>query len=234
MSTMPIIKRPISLSVQVYDFIAKEIRERRIEPGGLLPTEAELSVRLEVSRTVVREAIARLRHEGLVETKKGGRSKVTPDTSDLVFKLNFQEQNLEKLYELRAIIEPEAAAIAAVKATPKQIQALKRLQHKIGAAISEGRWGNDESVNFHKAIIELSGNPYLAQLVVWVDNKVWAFTKKIIVYNNSKMLIDVNNEHAEIVEAIAEHNPERARKIARMHVIKAAIRHDLKIDIPSN
>jgi GntR family transcriptional regulator, transcriptional repressor for pyruvate dehydrogenase complex len=235
MTTQTIIKRQAPLAQQVAAFLTKIINERGIEPGGVLPTEAELSSRLGVSRSVVREAIARLKHEGIIETQKGGRSKIAKDPSGLVFRLNIGDQDetaLEKLYELRAIIEPEAAAIAAVRATPEHIQVIKKRLHEIRLALSEGKDGTDESLNFHRAIIDASGNPHLAQFVAWVDKKLWSFTQEKNLYKNGELLNGVHNEHEKIVKAIEERNPKRARKIARKHVIESAKRHDLHIDIP--
>ncbi len=235
MTAEPIIKRQASLAQQVADFLTEEINRGAFEPGGMFPTEAELAARLDVSRTVVREAIARLKHEGLIETRRGGRSKLAKDPSGLVFRLDMgdqQETALEKLYELRAIIEPEAAAIAAARAKPKEIQVLKTRLHEIRKALADGKDGTEESLRFHGAIIDASGNPHLAKFVSWVDKKLWSFTGIKNLYKNGEMLTGVHGEHEEIVKAIEERNPKKARKIARKHVIKAARRHNLHIDIP--
>ena len=235
MDTEQIIQRQVPLSEQVAEFLIKDIETGKMKPGAVLPTETELAIRLDVSRSVVREAIARLKHEGMIETQKGGRSRVARDPSGLVFRLNMkdqQETDLEKLYELRAIIEPEAAAIAAVRATPQQLLVIKKRLHEIRLALSEGKDGTDESLNFHRAILDASGNPHLTQFVVWVDKKLWSFTQRKNMYKNGEMLNGVHNEHEEIVKAIEERNPKKARKIARKHVIEAARRHDLDINIP--
>ena len=87
-------------------------------------------------------------------------------------------------------------------------------------------------MSFHKAVLDASGNPHLAQLVVWVDKKLWSFTRSKNFYQNGELLNHVHAEHEDIVRAIKERDPKKARKIARKHVVGAAKRHNLEINIP--
>jgi GntR family transcriptional regulator, transcriptional repressor for pyruvate dehydrogenase complex len=235
MGIQTIIRRQVPLAEQVYDIICKEIHQGGIKPGSIFPTEAELSSRLDVSRSVVREAIARLKHEGLIENQKKGRSKIAKDPSGLIFRLSIGNQDetaLEKLYELRAIIEPEAAAIASVRANAKQIRVIKSRLHEIKLALEAGNDGTDESLNFHRSIMDASENPHLAQFMAWVDKKLWSFTQERDLYKHGELLNGPHCEHEKIVKAIEERNPKLAQKLARKHVIEAAKRHNLHIDIP--
>jgi GntR family transcriptional repressor for pyruvate dehydrogenase complex len=235
MGDEPTIKRQPALAQQVADFLKKEIEKGAFKPGDPFPTEAALANRLEVSRTVVREAIARLKNEGLLESQKSGRTKLAKDPKGLLFRFEVGDQHkeifLEQLYELRAIIEPEAAALAAFRATPEQMQTIKERLHGIKQALANGGSGTEESLAFHKAVIDASGNPFLAQFVSWVDKKLWSFSRTEDPDQNGETLYPVHEEHEAIIQAIEERNANRAREIARNHVFKAAKRHGLHINI---
>ena len=111
------------LHKKVAAMISREIAAGRVQPGDRLPTEHELAQTFEVSRNVVREAIACLRSDGVVESRQGlGAFVVQPelrqairiDTDELQ-----QSGNLRSLFELRAMLEVEAAGLAAEQGTKK-------------------------------------------------------------------------------------------------------------------
>src|SRR5262245_27741878 len=108
---------------------AEEIRGGTLRPGQRLPTEAEAVQRFGVSRTVVREALSRLQAAGLVETRHGVGTFVAAkreaglraDAAEIATVVD-----LLAMLELRIGIESEAAALAARRRTPQQIQAMRR------------------------------------------------------------------------------------------------------------
>jgi GntR family transcriptional repressor for pyruvate dehydrogenase complex len=93
------LRREPKLSEQLADFLAEEIANGQIRPGISLPSEAELSYRFNVSRTVIREALARLKNDGFITSRQGSRSKVTkgPNRSFRVRPL--QPKDILHLYE---------------------------------------------------------------------------------------------------------------------------------------
>jgi len=231
-----IIKRVPALAQQVADFLTEAIHNGAFTPGEILPSETELAKQMDVSRTVVREAQARMKNEGLLESCKGGRTMVAKDLSGLVFRLGanaYRDQNfLGYLYELRAIIEPEAAALAAVRAKKENLALILEKYEKMKNALASGRDGTDESQDFHKVLIDASGNPHLANFVGWVGKKIWSFRQNNSLEHNVEMLSAAQQEHEAIIEAILNREAAKAKEVARQHVINAARRHGLEIHLP--
>ena len=231
-----VIRREPSLAQQVANFLTEQIYSGVFAPGEMLPSEAQLAKQLNVSPTVIREALAPMKHEGLLESRKGGRSRVARDFSGLVFRLDVDDRQdpnfLAHLYELRAIIEPEAAALAAVRATEEALAIIRERYEALKRALEEGREGTDESHAFHKAILDASGNPHLAKFLSWVGKKIWSFIQNNDLDYRSEMISTAQREHEAIIEAIMNRDHVKARELARRHVLNAARRHGLDIQLP--
>ena len=123
--------------------IAGEIRSGRLAPGARLPTELELMAAMGVSRTVVREAVAALRAEGLVTTRQGSGAFVAADASRVPFRIDpdglSSIADVLEVMELRLAIEVEAAALAAERITPERLAPIARALRAIEAAIRPRR-----------------------------------------------------------------------------------------------
>lgn len=231
-----IIQRQPALSEQLYDYLRKLIRKGDYSPGGLFPSETELANAMDVSRPVVREALTRMKHDGLLESRKGGRTFVAMDISGLAFRINAKDQEEENflvyLYELRAIIEPEAAAMAAMRATPQSITKIENKLLTLKKTIISGKDGADDSLEFHKAIFDASGNPHLARFIDWIGKKVWTFIHSNDMERNNRLFTDMHEEHEKILECIKNRDSKNARTISRDHVLKAAQRNNVEIILP--
>ena len=232
----PIIQRQPELSEQVYTHLRNFLQNQELLPGEVFPSETELSKSFDVSRAVIREALSRMKHDGLLESRKGGRTHIAMDTSGLAFrtdaKAHTKEHYLTYLYEMRAIIEPEAAALAAMRATPEALGKIKGNLKALKKAINNNEDGTDESLEFHKSIIDASGNPHFAEFINWVGKKVWAFIRANDIEEHGKMISDIQKEHMAIVDAIESHDFNKARKITRKHVLQAAKRRNVEIVLP--
>ena len=153
-----------NLSDQVAEVLCAEIRTGRLSPGDRLPTEAALVLQFEVSRTVVREAVSRLKSLGLVDSRQGSGVYVkAAGFSPLSFdaKHAVSRQAVIKMAEVRRGLEAEVAGLAALRHTPAQAS---RIQHAIEAldtAVLLGGDGVEEDVNFHRAIADAAQNPFL-------------------------------------------------------------------------
>ena len=230
------IHRQPALSKQVYDHLNDLIQDGSYRPGETLPSETELARTLDVSRPVVREALTRMKHDGLLLSRKGGRSVVANDTSGLAFRFDTgkdqDKQFLVHLYEMRAIIGPEAASLAAYRATPTALKQIRKKLQILNKAIDNGEEGTDESFDFHKSVLDASGNPQLAELAYWIGKKIWSFTLTYDTAKNGKMHDDVQKEHESLVEAIEKRDPQLARAVSRNHITQAAKRRGLSIVIP--
>src|SRR5688572_14483524 len=119
------VNRGPHLSTLVASSISREIAEGRLKPGDQLPTEQALAQTFGVSRNVVREAIARLRSEGRIWSQQGRGAFVTDAANTTVLTIDYdalQQGNAYlSLFELRGILEVEAAALAAKRRTSEDL-----------------------------------------------------------------------------------------------------------------
>ena len=135
--------RSISRTAHLADRLGREIRSGRIRPGERLPTEQELIARFQVSRTVVREAIASLRAEGLVVSRQGAGVFVTQNDSGRA-RSELSPTSLRSLVEienvlqLRLAVEVEAAGIAAEHRTMADLELMASCLQQLDAAIASG------------------------------------------------------------------------------------------------
>ena len=189
----------------------------RYKPGDLLGGEIEASERLNVSRTAYREAVRILAAKGLVEVRPKIGTRVTPrekwhlldpDVLSWIFKYEPEEELLESLFELRKIVEPEAAALAARKRNEAQLKVMGEsiaamAEHTL--ASEEGRLADQ---NFHAALLEASGNPFLISLTSSVSAAVtWTTVFK---QRRRPLKRDPVPDHQRVYEAICDSDPEGA------------------------
>ena len=162
---------------RLYEQIVKQVEESilkgQLKPGDQLPPERDLAQRFGVSRTAVREAVKALREKGLVEAYTGRGTFVTNGTSqairqslDLIVKISRQEGTLH-LAELRRILEPEIAALAAPRIEEQLVatmrEAVASMDRSIRAHDPEGYIEAD--LDFHLALAEAAGNPLILALI---------------------------------------------------------------------
>ena len=233
-SKRPELQRAPKLSDQIADFLTAEIKNGRILPGEFLPSEAELSTQFEVSRTVIREALGKLKYYGLLESSQGSKTRVSEAGTQRVFHMDELEPvNLDEvgyLYEFRAILESEASALAAKRHQKEDIDNLKKLIEKLNQAVEQGLDGTDENVAFHKAIVGASKNPFIIEFMRFLSGKI--FDLVLSDRKHSKHIglpPDVQQEHILIFQAIVGGDVDRARNATLKHIKNAAERRGLKI-----
>ncbi len=232
----PIIKRQPALAQQVSDHLTRQIKDGVLSPGDLLPSEADLAKQLQVSRTVVREALARMKHDGLLDSKKGGRTRVARDVSGQVFRLapEQEESIIANLFEMRFIIEPEAAALAAVRGTDEALALVKAAFDRLQEVVDRGQESTQESWAFHKAMVAASGNPQLARFLSWVEKKLWSFSYTQNPEENAELAVQAQKEHVVLLESLLSRDADVARDVARRHVVEAANRHGVDLSMLLN
>src|SRR6266446_7188293 len=155
------------LSRRLFEQLAGEIRSGRLAPGARLPTEQELTRAARVSRTVVREAVAALRAEGLVVTRQGVGAFVSAEPQRAPFRIDPERmQSLDDVLhvmELRLGVEIESAGLAAERASRAQVRAIAAALETIERAAAGGKSAVDEDLAFHRAIAEATGNAEMAR-----------------------------------------------------------------------
>jgi DNA-binding FadR family transcriptional regulator len=215
-----------NLSGAVVERIAAEIRSGRLAPGSKLPTEQQLMTAMRVSRTVVREAVAALRAEGLVRTRQGSGAFVAADASRVPFRIDpdglSSIEDVLEVMELRLAIEVEAAALAAERITPGVLAPIGRALRAIDAAIRRGEGAIREDFAFHRAIADASGNPRFAQLLEFLGRHVIPRQSIRVSLTTAEeqrqYLLRIQKEHRRIHEAIRDGEPAEARKAMRGHL----------------
>jgi GntR family transcriptional regulator, transcriptional repressor for pyruvate dehydrogenase complex len=220
----------MSLAARVAAALQDKIRSGSLPDGARLPTEHALAQHFGVSRTVIREAIAALKAEGLVETRQGSGAylrRPDPTRIEAAFRIDPLTRaavgNLLQLIEVRRVIEAEIAALAATQRSAGQLAEIHRALARIDA--SEGD-GVEEDVGFHLALARATGNPYWAGMVEMFAGQLR--TAVTVTRANEARRRDfaeqVRGEHARICQAVAAGDPDAAREAAAEHMAQAAAR----------
>jgi GntR family transcriptional regulator, transcriptional repressor for pyruvate dehydrogenase complex len=225
--------RPLrNLTEEVVARVAGEIRKGRLAPGARLPTEQELMKAMGVSRTVVREAVAALRADGLVTTRQGSGAFVA-DAGRIPFRIDpdglSSIGDVIEVMELRLAIEVEAAALAADRITPERLAPIGRALRAIEAAIGRDEGAINEDFAFHRAIAGASGNPRFAELLEFLGRHVIPRQSVRATVGTPQTqrqyLVRIQKEHRRIYEAIAGGAPAEARKAMRTHLTRSLQRY---------
>ena len=212
------------LSDQVAAQLSAEIQQGRLAPGTKLPTEARLAENFQVSRTVVREAVSRLKSLGLVDSRQG--SGVFVRATLPIAPLQFESQHAAsqeaviQMVELRRALEAESAALAAQRRTAKDILQIQKAVKALHKAVQAGGNGVAEDVNFHRAIAQATGNPFLIQTMQYLSQFLYG-TTQVTRANEARRLdfaAEVQAEHQAIVLAIQAGKPDLARQAAAAHM----------------
>ncbi len=206
--------------------IAGHIKDAEMKVGDKLPTEAALSEHFGVSRAAVREAVARLKAAGLVETRQGSGSYVRlPDAiqDGLDPATRSSLNSLLDLIRVRKVIEAEMAALAAEMRTPQQLAAIEKAYQRLTEAEQNGQDGVDEDCAFHAAIAEASHNVYWQQLTKSLRPSI-AIGVQVTRRNEiqrREYYVAVDKEHEDILKAIRRGDPSAARMAAIRHMNKS-------------
>ena len=219
-------RRPRSLAHGVVDGLAGRIRDGSLTPGEKLPTEAAIMEEFGVSRTVVREAISRLQAAGLVETRHGVGTFVVGLGEGSTFRISPDQlgtlQDVIAVLELRIAVETEAAALAAVRRTPANLDTLRHALKAFTSALEEGRDAVGPDVQFHLEIARATHNDHFVDLMGTLGAMMIPRARLEppgpLTPERQAYLRRVNAEHESIVDAINRQDPEAARAAMRTHL----------------
>ncbi|MFE6158397.1 FadR/GntR family transcriptional regulator [Streptomyces sp. NPDC056486] len=239
---------PIRLADRVAAILSEEIESGRLGEGDKLPTEVELVKQLGVSRTVIREAVSRLRNAGLVEPRQGRGVFVMPRRTrplDLEAESSGTKSKVLQIVEVRRAMEGEAASLAATRATPDDVARMRQSLAAIDEAVAAGGDGVDEDLAFHQSIAESTGNAVMVSTVRYLG-EVMRSGIRVTRANEARrndFIEAVRVEHHAILTAIESGDGEAARSAVRRHMKHAASRlqdadegfwtetDDLKVDL---
>lgn len=239
--------RSIGRSKTLSDEIAYTLREKiksgELPAGAQLPTEMELADAFGVSRNVVREAIARLKLSGFIETMRGVGSFVAQDADQLVFTIEgvdlLDPTQLKHVFALRIEIEAAAAGLAAASRTEADLVALEAALSEADRRATDLDAGTAAAIDFHSAIGRATNNPYFVDLMRYLQGRLYGsiLTTRRSVVNTPTLLKAIEDEHHAIYQAIRDGAPEAARAAMRDHLNGAMQRQGLSAsskDQPNN
>lgn len=208
--------------------LAAAIRAGEFQPGARLPTEMQLVGRFAVSRAVVREAIARLKSEGYVESRQGSGAFVAakPGLANFRIAAQLTAADLAHVFELRSVIEVGMAELAAQRRSKADIAALDAAFMQMHQALENGTDGAEADDAFHAAIAIAAHNPYLAQFAAFLAQHFSA-TRQVTWQpeaRESGSTLAAQSEHLDLLKAIRRGDVEAAGFAARRHIAGAAER----------
>ncbi|WP_421952660.1 FadR/GntR family transcriptional regulator [Pelagibacterium sp.] len=220
-----------TLVVQVASILRRAIQSGQYKPGEKLPSEARLTEEHGVSRTVVREAIAALRSDGLVEPRRGAGVFILEPvaTPGLPFQNvdHARISSIIELLELRAAVEVEAAGLAAVRRSPIQEEIILERHRAVGACIENGEPTSVADFALHEAIAQATNNPRFVEFVALMGQN--AIPRAALSDTTGEVsqsyLGQIHDEHARIVGAISNGDAEEARQAMRTHLLGSQRRY---------
>lgn len=214
------------LSAQVYARVVQAILRGDFGPQGRLPTESELATAYGVSRPTIREALSRLRSDGVLDSKRGAGTFVIrqPGVATVTATPIRNLADVERYYAFRSCVEAGAAAAAAEFRTEADLEALHAAYAALNATETTDASGIDEDVEFHLAIARCSHNPFFVASIETTIAPIRQFMELAQDTASSKSAEQVQatrDEHQAIIDAIVRRAPEEAAQAVRRHVLYA-------------
>ena len=211
-------KREQSLAESVANELATLIIiDKKYNPGDKMPNENELSAAMKVSRTTLREAIRILATRNILEIKRGKGTFVTEleniEDSDGVASLSKVKVNLKDLYEMRILFEPQAAYLAAIRGTEKEINRIIYYGDLTEKMIIEKGETVDADQAFHRSIVKATHNEFMEKLMPILYKAI----SSSVVYNYTHK--DVIEDHRSIMEFFKNRDPEGAKAAMHLNII---------------
>jgi DNA-binding FadR family transcriptional regulator len=223
-----------SLASKISSALRRDLMEGVFRPGDRLPSESALSREYSVSRTVVREAVAILRADGLVHARKGAGiyALELPQEQDKPFKDLTTERisSVIELLELRTVFEVESAGLAASRRSATQIEAILDAHRKIGECLATGMPTRDADFNLHFAIAEATQNRRFPEFLQLIRSGIIPRGELQGAAPGSRPKdynLHLQEEHGLIVDAIIEGDAELARERMRAHLRGSLERYKL-------
>ncbi|WP_319542640.1 FadR/GntR family transcriptional regulator [uncultured Pseudodesulfovibrio sp.] len=217
MEVKPVNKK--SISEEIVKQIKQMIGHGTLMPGDRLPAERKLAEEFGVSRTSVREGIKILAESGVLESRQGSGTFVSESREDdgTLFDVVLSGQHdLRDVFEVRKMLEPEIAALAAVNGSPDQLTRLEDVLINQEHAVRRGDSGAGYDHAFHQLLAEASGNPVLKEMVM-VLHEGFAKSRAEEVQSPERQQASIR-AHRAIVEAVKNGRAMQAERAMREHL----------------
>jgi len=221
-------------SERLYEIIVSQIEQRIVagdlKVGDQLPSEHDLAQQFAVSRTAVREAVKALRQKGLVEIRPGRGTFITNGTSDTIrdslgMFMKFGSSNGSgNLVEVREILEPEIAALAATRITDEYITAMREAVEIMETALDNVDVFVESDLDFHLALAEGTQNPFIPILMDSIIDLLREQRKRTGLTKGG--LARGQFHHKKILDAVSRRDSQAARQAMQDHLQQ--VREDSK------
>ncbi len=194
---------PVSATDQAYDHLRTRVLSCELAPGERL-VEADIAETLGMSKTPVRRALGMLIHEGFVEVMPRHGYRVTEVTL----------ADVQEIYQLRQVVEPAAAELAATNASPEQLNEMRQLVEEDPDSSYEDQ--AESVLRFHEVLAEASGNARLAHVLSGLMDEMQRLL--FMGLDISESVSHQAREHRELLDALLKGNHHLAREIATSQV----------------
>lgn len=207
---------------QVVERIRDVITEQKLSAGARLPGELQLVEQLQVSRPVLREALARLQGLGLIEIQRGNgtfvasRERLANCVQLLRTAVTLAPRELLSYAELRAAVEVQAVRQAAERATDEDVAELKQMLKELNSVDRPYEELLEIDFRFHRRILQAAGNELMQNLMEVIYEFVVTQMAQTTPSPRENKL--GRRLHREIVAAIADHDPDAAERAMREHM----------------
>ncbi len=229
--------RKRKLAEMVVDELRRRIGAGEFGPGTKLPTESQLTTHFGVSRTVIREAIAALAADGMVQPRQGAGVFVMAQALWAFSSIGGERSNkisvALNVLEVRMGIEIEAAGLAAQRRSASQDAAIQEAWNEFGRLLAQGTPTGRTDFAFHRAIAEATNNPFYIEVLDSLGSRTipcdvaspWG-TESVLTYEYQ---IGLHEEHRRILDAISTHDADAAREAMRQHLSRSQERYRARL-----
>jgi len=221
---------------QIVQQVEESILQGKLKPGDQLPAERDLAQRFGVSRTAVREAVKTLCEKGLVESYSGRGTFITRPSSqsiwqslDLMIRIN-QQEGAAHLADLRQILEPEIAALAAPRIEDQLLATMRETVAAMDRSLNDPEAYIEADLDFHLALAEAAGNPLILSLLDSIVGLLREQRSRIFQVEGGPERGQFH--HKRILAAIEARDADAARNAMRAHLQQ--VREDSSHSVPEN
>ncbi len=208
---------------KVYELVSERLATQigtTLQTGDSLPSERELAERYGVGRSSVREALRMLESRGLIESHGNGAFVVArwhnPFDRPLAQILAGEDIDRRQLFEVRRMLEAEAAALASARRTAKHLELMDDTTKAMEAALGSAEAYGAADLRYHLVVAEATGNPLILHLMQAIRERLLEMFGTVFHFPGGPQRSIA--QHREITAAIAAADPERARELMSAHI----------------
>jgi GntR family transcriptional repressor for pyruvate dehydrogenase complex len=214
------VAREPRLSDKVAEMMLETILSNRLSVGDRLPSERELGEQFGVSRTVVREAVRELVAKGVIEVRSGSGLRVAAVNASAVSEsmslfLRGGALDFEKVHEVRRVLEVHIAALAAERALPEDVAALRAVHERMQAESGDVEAAARDDLEFHRVIARSTHNELYLVLLDSIGGSQIDIRRENLSSGSAPATLE---QHARVLDRIAAHDDDGAREAMAAHL----------------